>query len=75
MINLANFEAQILNFLSGSKMKQSQHDSGYHSVNSEIRRYLKFLRQKDRQTDKRGGGEVFTSIIDILVYQLNEVFP
>lgn len=56
-------------------MKQSQHDSGYHSVNSEIRRYLKFLRQKDRQTDKRGGGEVFTSIIDILVYQLNEVVP
>lgn len=53
-------------------MKQSQHDSGYHSVNSEIRRYLKFLRQKDRQTDKRdkrGGGEVFTSIIDILAYQ------
>lgn len=74
MINLANFEAQILNFLSGSKMKQSQHDSGYHSVNSEIRRYLKFLRQKDRQTDKRGGGD-FTSIIDILVYQLNEVVP
>lgn len=74
MINLANFEAQILNFLSGSKMKQSQHDSGYHSVNSEIRRYLKFLRQKDRQTDKRGG-EVFTNIIEILVYQLNEVVP
>lgn len=43
----------IKQFLSGSNVKQHQHDSGFHSVNSEIRRYHYIWEEREREEKDR----------------------
>lgn len=62
--------SKIIIISSGSNVKQHQHDCGYHSVSSDIRRYHHPSEKGEKEREKR---QIGWKNIPVLVYHENEL--
>lgn len=67
--NFKKFCSKIIIISSGSNVKQHQHDCGYHSVSSDIRRYHHLSEKGEKEIEKDRWAEK----IPVLVYQENKL--